>query len=88
MFNRLIVALAMPLLVTSIVPLLISALIGHASLTIAFISSLNVIAASVDILGIFGLLFKMPRATVIRMNGLKGYWKLAKNPAKTAAAEP
>jgi hypothetical protein len=73
--NRSIAFLGMPLLVMSIVPLLVSALIGHASVTIAFASAFNALAAGGDIFGICLLLFQVPRTAIIRNYGWKTFWR-------------
>jgi hypothetical protein len=73
--NRFIAVLGMPLLVMSIVPLLVSALVGHASVTIAFASAFNALAAGGDILGICLLLFQVPRTATIHNHGWKTFWK-------------
>jgi hypothetical protein len=75
--NRLIAVFGMPFLLMSIVPLLVSALIGHASVTIAFASVFNALAACVDILGICLLLIQVPRAAIIRNHGWRTYWTLS-----------
>jgi hypothetical protein len=73
--NRFITVLGMPLLVISVVPLLVAVLIGHASVTIAFASAFNALAAGGDIFAICLLLFQVPGAATVRNHGWKTYWK-------------
>lgn len=74
--NRFIAILAMPFLVISILPLLICIVLGHASVTIAFISSLNALGACIDILGICILLFRVPSNAIVRNHGWRTYWNV------------
>lgn len=72
--NRFIAILAMPLLLISFAPLLAGILIGHASVTVAFLSSLNALAAGGDIFGIALLLFQVPRGAMVFNQGWRTYW--------------
>lgn len=76
--NRFIAILVMPLLLISVVPLVVSALIVHASVTVAFLSSFNVLASGGDIFAICILLLQVPSAATVRNSGWKTYWRLCR----------
>jgi hypothetical protein len=55
-------------------PLLVSALIGQASLVLAFVSVFNALCACGDAFGICLLLFQVPSVAFVRNQGWKTYW--------------
>jgi Putative zincin peptidase len=81
--NRFIAILGMPLLVISAVPLLTAALIGHASVTVAFASCFNALAAGGDLFAVCILLFQVPRTAMIPNKGYRTYWKSCGKSAPT-----
>jgi hypothetical protein len=72
--NRLIATLGMPLLVITFLPLAAGMVFGHASVTVAYISSLNALAAGGDIYGICLLLWQVPRRANVFNEGWRTYW--------------
>lgn len=76
--NRFIAILVMPLFLISVVPLVVSTIIGHASVTVAFLSSFNMLASGGDIFAICTLLLQVPNAATVRNNGWKTYWKVCR----------
>jgi hypothetical protein len=79
--NRFITILAMPLVVISGVPLLVSALLGRASIVLAAVSVLNTLTACGDVLGICLLILQVPRGAIVRNRGWKTYWRIGKRGA-------
>jgi hypothetical protein len=73
--TRLVACLLMPLLVLSIVPLLVSAVIQVSSDWVAFVSALNAFCASVDLLLAGSLLFQVPAAATVRFKSWRIYWR-------------
>jgi hypothetical protein len=76
--NRMIAVLAMPLLVITVVPLTVCAFIGHAPVTVAYVSALNALGTGIDILEIGLLLFQLPYSARLRISGSKVHWKPGK----------
>jgi hypothetical protein len=74
--NRFIAILVMPLVLISVVPLLVSALIGHAPVVLAFVSVFNALCACGDAFGICLLLFQVPSAATVRNQGWRTYWTI------------
>jgi hypothetical protein len=74
--NRFLAILGMPIIMLSILPLLACSVIGHASVTIAFMSCFNMLAAGGDIFAILILLFQVPSGALVRNKGWRTYWKL------------
>jgi hypothetical protein len=72
--NRFIAILGMPLLFITFLPLAVAMAFGHASVTIAFLSSLNALAAGGDIFGIGLLLWQVPRSADVFNRGWRTYW--------------
>lgn len=73
--NRFIAILAMPFLIISILPLLACAVLGHACVTLAYISCLNAFASCGDLLGISLFLSQIPKSASVRNQGWRTYWK-------------
>jgi len=72
--NRFIVIFAMPLFVITIAPLFIAIISGHASVLVAFLSSLNALGAGVDIFSIVILLWQVPSGAKVVNRGGQTYW--------------
>ena len=72
--ERLLTGLALPFLVITVIPLVISILSGHASLFIAFLSCLNAFGAGGDLFGILLLLWQVPRHARVFNQGWRTYW--------------
>jgi hypothetical protein len=75
--NRFIAILAAPFLIISVVPLLVCAVLGQASVTVAYISCLNAFCSCADLLGIILFLFQIPQSAIVRNQGWRTYWKPA-----------
>ena len=72
---RFIAILGMPLIVISIVPLLVCALLGQGSVLWAFISIMNALSACGDLFAIGMLLWQVPRTAIVRNQGWRTYWR-------------
>lgn len=72
--ERLIVCIAAPFLMMTVAPLLIALLTGHASVIIAFVSTLNALASGADIFAVGTLLWQVPRGTNVFNQGWRTYW--------------
>lgn len=72
--ERLIVCTATPFLIMTIAPLLISLIIGHANVIVAFVSTVNALASGADIFSICILLWQVPRRTNVLNQGWQTYW--------------
>jgi sterol desaturase/sphingolipid hydroxylase (fatty acid hydroxylase superfamily) len=72
--ERLLACLAMPFLVITLLPLLIGIVTGHASILVAFVSSLNALGAGIDIFGIILLFWQVPRHANVFNQGWRTYW--------------
>jgi hypothetical protein len=72
--ERLLIGMVMPLLVITFLPLVIGIVSGHASVIIAFVSSLNALGAAVDIFGIGLLLWQVPSCANVMNQGRQTYW--------------
>jgi hypothetical protein len=72
--NRFIAIFAMPLLVITSAPLLIAFVSGHASILVAFLSSLNALGAGIDIFSIVILLWQVPSGAEVFNQGEHTYW--------------
>jgi len=80
--NRFVAILLMPLLVISVLPLVVAAVIGASSGWVVFASSLNALMACGDILGAGMVLFQVPSAAIVRNQGWRTYWRMHEtNPA-------
>jgi hypothetical protein len=64
----------MPFLVITVLPLLIALVTGHASILVAFVSSLNALGAGIDIFGVVLLLWQVPRHANVFNQGWRTYW--------------
>ena len=73
--NRLVAILLMPVLIISIVPLLVSAVIQVSSGWAAFISVINAFCACADMLEAGLVLFQIPATGIVRYRSLRIYWK-------------
>ncbi len=73
--SRLVACLLMPLLVLSIVPLVVSAVIRVSSGWVAFVSAFNAFCASVDLLLAGSLLFQVPAAAIVRFKSWRIFWR-------------
>ncbi len=74
--ERFLMILAMPVVVLSLLPLLCCLVLKHGSVTLAFFSSLNMLAAGGDLFGIGLLLWQVPRKATVLNEGWKTYWKV------------
>jgi hypothetical protein len=72
--RRFVAVLGMPLLVISVLPLAISALSGHACVSVAFASAFNALAAGGDLFAIGGLLVQVPPSATVRNFGWRTYY--------------
>jgi hypothetical protein len=72
--ERLVLAVAMPFLVMTLLPLAIGIASGHATITLAFLSSLNALAAGGDLFAIGLLLWQIPRHANVFNQGWRTYW--------------
>jgi hypothetical protein len=72
--NRFIVIFAMPLLVITILPLFIAFTSGHASILVAFVSSLNALGAGLDIFAIILLFWLVPQNANVCNRGGRTLW--------------
>jgi hypothetical protein len=75
--GRILAVLAMPLLVLSLTPLAICAVTREASITVAFASGFNALAAGGDVFAICVLLCQVPSAAIVRNRGYKTYWTVS-----------
>jgi Putative zincin peptidase len=73
--NRFIAILLMPLVIISIVPLLVAAVIQVTSGWAAFISAFNALLACGDMLGAGMVLFQIPATRIVRNQGWRTYWR-------------
>ena len=73
--NRLVAILLMPLLIISIVPLLVSAVIQVSSGWVAFVSVLNALCACVDMLLAGSILFQVPATAIVRFKIWRIFWR-------------
>ena len=73
--NRLVAIALMPLFVMTILPLVVSAALGSASEWVAFVSCLNALCASGDVLVAGMFLFQVPPNATLRNQGWKTYWR-------------
>lgn len=74
--NRLVTILLMPFLVITFAPLLFSVITRSVSVWVAFVSVLNALGSSVDILFAAMLLVQVPPAGVVRNQGWWSYWRV------------
>ena len=74
--NRYLAVLAAPLLVICLVPILVSVVLQVQSFWLVYITILNALLASGDILAIHAIR-KLPAGAVIRNKGCHAYWRLA-----------
>jgi hypothetical protein len=72
--ERLLASLVMPFLVITVLPLLIALVTGHASILVAFVSSLNALGAGIDIFGIILLFWQVPPRANVFNQGWRTYW--------------
>jgi hypothetical protein len=72
--ERLATCTATPFLIMTVAPLLISIIAGHASIVIAFVSTVNALASGADIFAVGTLLWQVPRRTKIFNQGWRTYW--------------
>jgi len=73
--NRLVAILLMPLLIISIVPLLVSAVVQVPSAWAALVSVMNAFLSCSDMLLAGLLLFQVPAGRIVRFKSWKTYWK-------------
>ncbi len=72
---RFIAILLMPLLVISLLPLLVCAVMGHSSGLLALISAFNALCACGDIFAVGLLLSQIPVDARVRNQGYRTYWR-------------
>jgi hypothetical protein len=75
--NRFIAILAMPLIVISVGLLLVCAVIGNASVAVAFASCFNALGAGGDLSAIGMLIFQVPNRACVVNKGWRTYWTLS-----------
>jgi hypothetical protein len=73
--TRLLVILLMPFTVISLMPFILSALTQMASGWVAYVSVLNALLASGDIVAATIILTQIPSDAIVRSQGWKAYWK-------------
>jgi hypothetical protein len=73
--ERLVMGFAMPFLVITCLPFVISIVSGHASITVAFLSSLNAVGSGIDIFGICLLLWQVPPHANVSNQGSQTCWR-------------
>lgn len=72
--DQFLVIYALPFFVLSVAPLLAAHAFDMESLTLAMISTINAMTASVDLIGFVLLAWHVPRSAVVRNRGWKTYW--------------
>ena len=72
---RLVACLLMPLFIISIVPLLVSAAAQVSNGWVAFVSALNALCASVDMLLAGLILYQIPANRIVRFKSWRIYWR-------------
>ena len=74
---RLVTSLVMPLLVISLLPVLVSALLGRGSTSVALLSLINALVSSDDLLVAILVLAQVPSRALIHMSGGRITWQMA-----------
>ncbi len=75
--TRLVTSLVMPLLVISLLPVLVAALLGRGSTSIALLSLINALVSSDDLLVAILVLAQVPPRALIHMSGGHITWQMA-----------
>ena len=78
--ERFLVTLVSPFVMLSIVPLVFCAALGEPSTLLRFISILNGLGSSADILGFFLVLRGIPKNAIVRNKGWKTWWQPLERP--------
>jgi len=73
--NRLVAILLMPILIISLLPLLVSAVMQVSSPWVAFVSAFNTFLACADLLDASLILGQIPTHRIARYHGWRIYWK-------------
>jgi len=86
--NRFVVILLMPVLLLSVLPLVVAAVLHSSSCWVATISCLNALLTCVDLLVAGLVLFQVPASASVRNQGWRTYWREHEHRSRRSCTPP